>query len=99
MADFGIELIDLQLKRINYVEEVRKDVFARMIAERNRIAERYRSEGQGQAARIRGERERELQRIQCGSVQDRSGDGDRAGRREATRSTAKRTTGRFLTPS
>lgn len=64
VADFGIELIDLQLKRINYVEEVQKDVFARMIAERNRIAERYRSEGQGEAARIRGERERELQRIQ-----------------------------------
>jgi membrane protease subunit HflC len=63
-SDLGIELLDLRLKRINYVEEVQKDVFARMIAERNRIAERYRSEGQGQAARIRGERERELQRIQ-----------------------------------
>ena len=64
VSDFGIELIDLQLKRLNYVEEVQKDVFARMIAERNRIAERYRSEGSGEAARIRGERERELQRIQ-----------------------------------
>ena len=59
----GIELIDLQFKRINYVEEVEKDVFARMIAERKRIAARYRSEGEGEAARIRGEQERELQRI------------------------------------
>ncbi|MDA2938877.1 protease modulator HflC [Acidobacteria bacterium AH-259-A15] len=63
-ADLGIELLDLRLKRINYVEEVRRDVFARMIAERNRIAERFRSEGQGEAARIGGEKERELKRIQ-----------------------------------
>jgi len=63
-ADLGIELIDFQIKRINYVEEVRRDVFRRMIAERNRIAERYRSEGEGEAARIRGERERDLARIQ-----------------------------------
>ncbi|MCZ6877437.1 MAG: protease modulator HflC [Acidobacteria bacterium] len=64
VADLGIELIDFQIKRINYVEEVQRDVFARMIAERNRVAERYRSEGEGEAARIRGERERELKRIQ-----------------------------------
>jgi len=63
-ADLGIELLDFQIKRINYVEEVRRDVFARMIAERNRVAERYRSQGEGEAARIRGERERELKRIQ-----------------------------------
>ncbi|MEE2822851.1 MAG: protease modulator HflC [Acidobacteriota bacterium] len=63
-ADLGIELIDFQFKRINYVAEVQNDVFARMIAERNRIAERYRSEGEGEAARIRGESERELKRIQ-----------------------------------
>lgn len=63
-ADLGIELMDFRLKRINYVEEVQKDVFARMIAERNRVAQRYRSEGEGEAARIRGERERDLQRIQ-----------------------------------
>jgi len=64
VADLGIELIDFQIKRINYVEEVQRDVFARMIAERNRVAERYRSQGEGEAARIRGERERELKRIQ-----------------------------------
>jgi len=62
-SDLGIELLDLRIKRINYVEEVQRDVFARMIAERQRIAELYRSEGQGEAARIEGERERDLQRI------------------------------------
>jgi len=62
--DLGIEILDMRFKRINYVEEVQRDVFSRMIAERNRIAERYRSEGEGEAARIDGERERELQRIQ-----------------------------------
>lgn len=63
-TDLGIELLDLRFKRINYVEEVQRDVFARMIAERNRVAERYRSEGEGEAARIGGEKERDLQRIQ-----------------------------------
>lgn len=63
-ADLGIELLDLRIKRINYVEEVQQDVFARMIAERQRSAEQYRSEGQGEAARIQGERERDLKRIQ-----------------------------------
>lgn len=63
-ADLGIEILDIRLKRINYVDEVEKDVFARMIAERQRIAERFRSEGQGEAARIQGERQRDLQRIQ-----------------------------------
>ncbi len=62
--DLGIEVLDIRLKRINYVDEVAKDVFARMIAERRRIAERFRSEGQGEAARIEGERQRDLQRIQ-----------------------------------
>lgn len=64
VPDLGIEIIDLQFKRINYVEQVQQDVFKRMIAERQRIAERFRSEGQGEAARIRGERERDLKRIQ-----------------------------------
>jgi len=66
-ADLGIELLDLRLKRINYVEEVQQDVFARMIAERQRVAEEFRSEGQGEAARIDGERERELAQIQSGA--------------------------------
>jgi len=63
-ADLGIELLDLRIKRINYVDEVQRDVFERMIAERRRIAELYRSEGEGEAARILGERQRDLQRIQ-----------------------------------
>ena len=63
-SDLGIELLDLRFKRINYVEEVQQDVFARMIAERQRIAEEFRSEGQGESARIHGERERELAQIQ-----------------------------------
>jgi len=62
--DLGIEILDVRFKRINYVEEVQVDVFQRMIAERQRIASRYRSEGEGETARIDGERERELQRIQ-----------------------------------
>ena len=69
-ADLGIELLDLRIKRINYVEEVQQDVFARMIAERQRIAELYRSEGQGEAARIQGERERDLQRIQSEAFEE-----------------------------
>ena len=62
--DLGIELLDLRLKRINYVAEVQQDVFARMIAERQRIAAEFRSEGQGESARISGERERDLAQIQ-----------------------------------
>lgn len=63
-ADLGIELLDVQFKRINYVDAVRRSVYDRMIAERNRIADRFRSEGQSEAARIRGTKERELQSIQ-----------------------------------
>ena len=63
-TELGIELLDLRLKRINYVEEVQQDVFARMIAERQQVAEQFRSEGQGESARINGERERELAQIQ-----------------------------------
>ena len=62
-GDLGIEILDFRIKRINYVNEVRQEVYARMISERNRIAERYRSEGAGEAARIAGERQRELQVI------------------------------------
>jgi membrane protease subunit HflC len=62
-TDLGIEILDVQFKRINYVEEVQQKVYERMIAERRRIADRFRSEGEGEASRIRGERERELRRI------------------------------------
>jgi len=62
-SDLGIEILDFRFKRINYQEDVRKEVYTRMISERKRIAEEYRSEGQGEAARINGERERQLKVI------------------------------------
>jgi membrane protease subunit HflC len=58
--EFGIELVDVRFKRINYVESVQQKVFERMISERKRIAERSRSEGQGRAAEIRGQKERDM---------------------------------------
>jgi len=62
--EFGVELRDVKIKRINYVEEVQRKVFDRMISERKRIAAKYRSEGDGKSAEIRGEKERELKKIQ-----------------------------------
>ncbi|UCE70973.1 MAG: protease modulator HflC, partial [Nitrospiraceae bacterium] len=62
--ELGIELLDLRLKRVNYVEEVQKKIFERMITERKRIADKFRSEGQGEASKILGDKERELKRIQ-----------------------------------
>jgi membrane protease subunit HflC len=59
MPEYGIELADVQVKRVNYVESVQQKVFERMISERKRIAERFRSEGQGKAAEISGKVERE----------------------------------------
>jgi membrane protease subunit HflC len=69
-GDLGIEILDVQFKRINYVQEVREKVYERMIAERMRIADRFRSEGEGEASRIRGEKERELKRIQSGAYRE-----------------------------
>ncbi len=63
VTDLGIEVLDFRFKRLNYVPEVRREVYARMISERQRIAEQFRSEGAGEAARINGERDRELKRI------------------------------------
>jgi membrane protease subunit HflC len=63
MPEFGIELLDVRIKRVNYIEEVRQKVYERMIAERRRIADKFRSEGQGRKAEIDGEREKEFQRI------------------------------------
>ncbi len=60
---FGIELVDVKIKSINYVEEVQKSVFNRMIAERKQIAEKFRSEGRGEAQKILGQKERDLLRI------------------------------------
>jgi membrane protease subunit HflC len=63
VAEFGIELVDVKIKRLNYVEEVQRSVYARMIAERKQIAEKFRSEGQGEARKIEGDKEREMKRI------------------------------------
>jgi len=61
--ELGIELLDLRLKRINYVDEVQQKIFERMITERKRIADKFRSEGQGEASKIIGDKERELKKI------------------------------------
>ncbi len=62
--DLGIVILDFRFKRINYVEEVSAQVYERMKSERFRIADKFRSEGQGEASRINGEKERELKKIQ-----------------------------------
>jgi len=64
MPEMGIELIDIRIKRIDYVEAVEQRVYDRMIAERQRIAEQFRSEGQGRAAEIDGDTKRSLAEIQ-----------------------------------
>jgi modulator of FtsH protease HflC len=63
LEKFGIELVDVKIKGLNYVEEVKQSVYARMIAERRQIAEKYRSEGQGEARKIEGDMEKEMKRI------------------------------------
>ncbi len=68
--DLGIAILDFRFKRINYVEEVRITVYDRMISERNKIADLFRSEGQGAASRIEGEKERELLEIQSAAFRE-----------------------------
>jgi membrane protease subunit HflC len=63
MPRYGIELVDIRIKRINYIDEVREKIYERMIAERRRAAEQFRSEGQGKKAEIEGRAERDLKRI------------------------------------
>ena len=70
LTQFGIELVDVKIKRINYIENVRAAVYNRMIAERNQIAEKYRAEGMGEASNIRGEKEKELQVIKSQAYKD-----------------------------
>ncbi|PNU21177.1 protease modulator HflC [Geothermobacter hydrogeniphilus] len=66
--EYGIELIDVQIKRINYVEQVRKRVYERMINERKKVAAKYRSEGEGEQAEILGRMNRELKGITSGAL-------------------------------
>lgn len=63
-GDLGIVILDVRLKRLNYVSEVQTQVYERMKSERIRIAEKFRSEGQGEASKINGEREKDLKTIQ-----------------------------------
>lgn len=79
LNQFGIELVDVKIKRINYIENVRTAVYGRMIAERNQIAEKYRAEGRGEASNIRGEKEKDLQVIKSEAyeiAQKTKGDAD-----------------------
>jgi membrane protease subunit HflC len=78
-ADLGFEVLDVRFERMNYVADVQKAVYARMIAERQRVAAEYRSEGQGEAARISGERDRDLAQIRSEayrSAEERRGKAD-----------------------
>jgi membrane protease subunit HflC len=68
--DLGIKIIDVRFKKINYNEDVQNSVYQRMIAERKRIAERYRSQGRGAAANIRGSKELELQQIESDAFRE-----------------------------
>ena len=79
LADFGIELLDVRFKRINYNESVQKRIYDRMISERQQIAERFRSEGAGEAAKIIGKKEKDLLEIESEAyktVQEIRGEAD-----------------------
>lgn len=69
-SDLGIRILDFRFKRMNYVDEVRQNVYDRMISERNRIADRFRSEGQGEARKIQGDKERDLAQIKSEALKE-----------------------------
>jgi len=84
LTELGIDLLDVRIKRVNYRQDVVESIYRRMISERQQIAQRFRSEGEGEAARIDGRRERELKRIDSEAykrVQELRGEADA----EATR--------------
>ncbi|QSA96511.1 protease modulator HflC [Methylococcus sp. EFPC2] len=79
LAEFGIELLDIRLKRINYNPQVLERIYQRMISERLQIAQRFRSEGEGEAARIHGQMERDINEIESTAykrVQEIRGEAD-----------------------
>jgi membrane protease subunit HflC len=79
LADIGIELLDVRIKRVNYNQDVVTNIYRRMISEREQIAQRFRSEGEGEAARINGRRERDLREIESTAykrVQELRGEAD-----------------------
>jgi len=65
VKELGIQLVDVRVKRINYIQAVQERVFERMVAERKQIAEKFRSEGQGERQKIEGRMEKELKTIQA----------------------------------
>lgn len=70
IPEYGIELIDVQIKRINYVEQVRLRVYDRMISERKKVASQFRSEGEGEKANILGQMQKELMRIESDAYRE-----------------------------
>jgi modulator of FtsH protease HflC len=79
LAEFGIELLDVRFKRINYNQQVLERIYQRMISERLQIAQRFRSEGEGEAARINGNKERDINQIESAAykqVQEIQGEAD-----------------------
>ena len=79
LKEFGVELLDLRLRRVNYNPDVLDRIYQRMISERRQIAQRFRSEGEGEAARIAGQKERDLNEIQSTAyrkVQEIRGEAD-----------------------
>ncbi len=69
LSEFGIELLDLRLKRVNYNPDVLDRIYQRMTSERQQIAQRFRSEGEGEAARIAGQKDLDLAEIQSNAYQ------------------------------
>lgn len=79
LAEFGIELLDIRIKRLNYNPEVLERIYQRMISERLQIAQRFRSEGEGEAARINGQKDRDINEIESTAykkVQEIRGEAD-----------------------
>jgi len=70
VARLGIELVDVKIKRINYIEEVRQSVYRQMIAERNQMAEKFRSEGRGESQKWLGQKERDLLEINSNAYRE-----------------------------
>ena len=70
VSDLGIVILDFKIKRLNYVDDVRENIFRRMNSERYRIADKFRSEGQGEASRINGEKIRDLKTIQSTAFEE-----------------------------
>lgn len=63
LAQYGLQVVDVRIKRINLPDQNKQSVYARMRAERERIARQYRAEGEEQALRIRADADRQKEEI------------------------------------